>query len=227
MQKIKDNLGLIIVSSATVIYLFLLFYIFFDLAEFSSLKLNEKGDVLAGVFAPLAFLWLVYGYYQQGQELKQNTDALRLQAEELANSVEQQQVLANATAKQLELLQYDVNLKKSKALPIFNLADDGFNTFRIRNHGGDAKEVHLILETGNFEIDIDKKYFSMIKADQDKLSIQYKFSFSNIPNIERNSEISIGLNIVCKCEFNENHTSMHYFRIYKDHLHGPYIELEE
>ena len=45
--------------------------------------LNEFGDFIAGAFAPLAFLWLVLGYYQQGKELQQNTEALRLQADEL------------------------------------------------------------------------------------------------------------------------------------------------
>lgn len=54
---------------------------------------NEWGDYLAGMFAPLALLWLVLGYMQQGEELKLNTEALRLQAEELRNSVEQQRQL--------------------------------------------------------------------------------------------------------------------------------------
>ncbi len=45
------------------------------------IRLNEWGDLLAGLFAPLAFLWLVVGYYQQGQELK-------AQVAELKNSVD-------------------------------------------------------------------------------------------------------------------------------------------
>lgn len=73
----------------TIAYLLFIFKIT-ELNAFMKLELNAKGDFLAGIFAPLAFLWLVYGYYQQGQELKQNTEALRLQAEELKNSVEQQ-----------------------------------------------------------------------------------------------------------------------------------------
>lgn len=49
---------------------------------------NEFGDMLGGIFSPLAFLWLIVGYYQQQSELQQNTEALRLQADELKNSVE-------------------------------------------------------------------------------------------------------------------------------------------
>ena len=32
--------------------------------------LNELGDFLAGVFTPLAFGWLVYGYLLQSKELR-------------------------------------------------------------------------------------------------------------------------------------------------------------
>ncbi|WP_052535404.1 hypothetical protein [Candidatus Phaeomarinobacter ectocarpi] len=46
----------------------------------SGLELNELGDFLAGLFAPLALLWLVLGFFQQGEEL-------RLQAKELHESV--------------------------------------------------------------------------------------------------------------------------------------------
>lgn len=61
---------------------------------------NEFGDFLAGVASPLAFLWLVLGYLQQGDELSQNTEALRMQALELRDSVEQQKALVEATNRQ-------------------------------------------------------------------------------------------------------------------------------
>lgn len=63
---------------------------------------NELGDALAGAASALAFLWLVLGYLQQGDELRQNTDALRLQAKELKNSVEQQTLLVETSKLQLE-----------------------------------------------------------------------------------------------------------------------------
>lgn len=71
-----------------------IFHIWF--ADFHKpLPLNELGDFLAGIFAPIAFLYLYLGYHQQGQELQQNTKALQLQAEELriSNQSLQQQVL--------------------------------------------------------------------------------------------------------------------------------------
>jgi hypothetical protein len=54
---------------------------------------NEWGDWAAGVFAPLAFLWLVLGYMQQGAEIRENT-------KELADSVKAQNRAALAASAQ-------------------------------------------------------------------------------------------------------------------------------
>ena len=56
---------------------------------------------LSGVFAPLAFLWLVLGFRQQGDELQNSARALWLQGEELRNSVEQQRQLVEVSREQL------------------------------------------------------------------------------------------------------------------------------
>lgn len=73
------------------------------LDKVSGMGLNEWGDFLAGVFGPVAFLWLILGYGQQGEELKQNTEALCLQVQELSNSVKQQEMLVKTTQDQLEV----------------------------------------------------------------------------------------------------------------------------
>lgn len=62
----------------------------FRWSEFKCLSLNEMGDFFAGAVGPLALIWLVFGYKQQGEELKLSTKALELQAQELKNSVDQQ-----------------------------------------------------------------------------------------------------------------------------------------
>jgi len=66
-------------------------------------ELNAWGDFIAGFSAPLAFLWLVLGYMQQGDELRHSTEALRLQAEELKNSVEQQSQLVAVSREQMQM----------------------------------------------------------------------------------------------------------------------------
>ncbi len=108
MKWFKEHLGLLIILFVTLIYLFIVMIIT-DLNDYTSLKLNEKGDLLAGIFSPLAFLWLVYGYLQQGQELKQNTKALTLQGDELRTSNEsfkkQCEELEKSVKQQAALLQ--------------------------------------------------------------------------------------------------------------------------
>jgi hypothetical protein len=72
-------------------------------AEFKTMPMNNLGDFLGGAAGPLAFFWLVLGFVQQGIELRQNSRALRLQAEELKNSVEQQKGMVDIATKELNL----------------------------------------------------------------------------------------------------------------------------
>jgi hypothetical protein len=57
--------------------------------QFSFLPADQLGSFLEGAFAPLAFLWLVIGYFLQRQELQQNTQALLAQAEQIQRQSEQ------------------------------------------------------------------------------------------------------------------------------------------
>jgi hypothetical protein len=66
----------------------------------SILKLNEWGDFFAGFAAPLALLWLVLGYLQQGEELEQNTAALLGQRDEFQRQVAETQNLVEASKRQ-------------------------------------------------------------------------------------------------------------------------------
>ena len=53
----------------------------------ADLRLNELGDFLGGVSSPLAFLWLVLGFFQQSREIRLSNKALHLQAREMRRSV--------------------------------------------------------------------------------------------------------------------------------------------
>lgn len=58
-------------------------------SAFTALPLGDLGSFLEGAFAPLAFLWLVIGYFLQQKELEQNTEALKAQSEEIQRTAEQ------------------------------------------------------------------------------------------------------------------------------------------
>lgn len=79
--------------------------LYYHWTEFRGLPLNAKGDFVAGFISPAVFVWLIIGYFQQGEELQQNTEALRLQAEELKNSVNEQRALVEATRNQVSLME--------------------------------------------------------------------------------------------------------------------------
>ncbi|WP_338459549.1 hypothetical protein [Pseudomonas sp. TE3-3-F2023] len=90
------------------------------IATLKGMELNAVGDFMAGVFSPLAFLWLVLGFVQQGFELRISSDALILQAKELKASVEQQTELAIATKKSLMYQQLSLE-------PVFHLKFGGLS----------------------------------------------------------------------------------------------------
>ena len=122
---------------------------------FIAMTPSQFAEFLAGAFSPLAFLWLIFGYMQQGQELEQNTEALMLQAAELKQSAEQQRHLVEVTREQLaeERAYYKEERERMKAAaePVFLIGQDGAQLpgapdryIRIANSGGAARALSLI-----------------------------------------------------------------------------------
>lgn len=99
-MKVKSEVVGWVVTGVYLICVAVLVY--YKRGTLSSLELNAIGDFLAGVFGPIAFLWLVLGYLQQGRELKLSSEALQLQAQELKNSVEQQTSMAQSAIAQID-----------------------------------------------------------------------------------------------------------------------------
>lgn len=123
----------------------------------------DFGTLLAGVFSPLAFLWLVLGFLQQGQELRASVDALKLQGEELRNSVEQQRQLAEATREQLALNSRTIAAQQEEmersAQPKFELEcigsqgagtpDTRLYNFAVSNFGRPVTDLRIVDATQN------------------------------------------------------------------------------
>lgn len=111
------------------------------LNELLALPLNSLGDFSAGAFGPIAFLWLILGYKQQGDELKASSAALEAQVSELRNSMELQR--SNAEKQDLILD------------PVFNLSYKGMlvehgesmETLGVLNSGPTCKELKFKFES--------------------------------------------------------------------------------
>jgi hypothetical protein len=86
--------------------------------ETSTMRPNEWGDLLAGFAAPIAFVWIVIGYFQQREELSLNTRALILQQGELQNQVEETRRLVAESAKQAALSEEANMLSARNLIPL-------------------------------------------------------------------------------------------------------------
>lgn len=123
-------------------------------ALLKTMELNNLGDFLAGVFGPIAILWLVLGFFQQGYELRQNNKALKLQAEELKNSVDQQKEMVGIAGRQLEAeldkILFEREQREKDLLPNFKLtaavpsAGESLEVqVKVMNYGNLAEDVEL------------------------------------------------------------------------------------
>jgi hypothetical protein len=72
-MKLKPltSVGTILTALYVIVWAFVVLMTWPDVKR---LELNQWGDFFAGAMAPLALLWLVLGYFQQSEELRQNTD---------------------------------------------------------------------------------------------------------------------------------------------------------
>ncbi|MGQ4661179.1 hypothetical protein [Lysobacter sp. F6437] len=147
--------------------------------------LNAWGDFFAGFFAPLAFLWLVIGYLQQGEELKHSTDALRLQAEELRNSVEQQSQLVLVSREQMkqeyEAIQEERELRRDAARPRFvpqhsgTRSSGGTVTYKLKlvNVGNTATHFRMVFEP---PLESPKNHNLALVSRNDIVSVDLQFA---------------------------------------------------
>lgn len=121
-------------------------YVWVAWDAFAELAPNAVGDFLAGAFAPLAFLWLVLGFFQQGKELRHSGEALWLQGRELQNSVEQQRELVNVTRDQLkfesEMLKQQQEDMARRERPVLKLTTGG----SAPQHGSDRRRYEFVLK---------------------------------------------------------------------------------
>lgn len=142
----------------TVVWLSCFFILLFiKRCTISALELNEWGDLIAGTFAPLAFFWLVYGYFQQGEELRLNREALLLQQHELAEQVKATNALVDPAvlqakimkeAHQLALLDREIINKPKLKIKKF-LNGESRECYEIENLGANIYRVKFSCSYSN------------------------------------------------------------------------------
>ncbi len=128
----------------TILWIFLVVIIFPLIAYMNhtgvpKFSLSVLGAYLSGVAAPIAFFWLVLGYFQQAKQLQVNNETLKLQLEEFKHSVDAQILLADNTHKQLDFF------IQEKYYPDFQLSlfekHDNTLEFTVVNKGTPVKNI--------------------------------------------------------------------------------------
>lgn len=153
--------------------LFWVVFIYIGRETASALKPNEWGDFFSGISAPLAFLWLVVGYFQQGDELNLNTrallkqeEALQLQVQELKQSVDQQKELVKVTQEQLDIDKANAqrvrDKEKEQAYPRIRMQHISMN--RLLNPE-ECVEYRIVLANNGH--DINRIGFLIINSPKD------------------------------------------------------------
>lgn len=116
------------------------------------IHLNEWGDFLAGFFAPLLFLWLVYGVFIQKRELATVSESAQSQIKEMQEQARQTEIQQLHT-----WFNRNLNNIQTIKLSIFKVSSGHFNSIA---------EVAIELEkditstTKNY-ISLDDKYFKI------------------------------------------------------------------
>lgn len=123
--------------------------------------LNEFDDFLAGWFSPLAFYWLIRGFYQQKRELRLSRKTYELQAIELKNLVE-------TTRKELNISEKNHAINAHPIIEIISV--------KLKNSD---KSIDIVIEnTGKKALDfftyvkiIDQKFQTLLRCNLGRIKI--------------------------------------------------------
>lgn len=166
--------------------LFVLGSAFFAAEKMVAMAPNEWGDFLAGVFGPMALLWVVMGFLQQGVELRYSRNALLLQARELKESVEAQKSMSEAAWESVKIEENSIrNLESEKASSIKPV-------FMIGKIVGSDIEWKNITEVSLYLINLGKDAFNLeidLLGDGSLMSTRSFFKFSS----EQQTNVAIRL----------------------------------
>lgn len=188
---------------ATIIWVGIVGWVTFaKRAEFAGMPPNAIGDFLAGTVSPLALIWLVAGYLQQGKELRLNTEALRAQLTELSLYVASTAIIADSTKEQAAVAREAFNFEQQKSelaelarlgahkrairpniVAQIRYIRNGQFSIEIKNSGADAKGI--VIQSPQFETISDSKFSLLEKNHVRQLSLSRRAACgSGVPFLE-------------------------------------------
>ena len=219
----------------TVVWLavIFLFWFFCDLKNPTSL--NELGDFLAGIVAPIAFLWLILGYVQQGKQLEQNTKALeqqeralQLQIQEMKESVEYQKQLGEIQKIQLQEVQKTLEprflILSSRVRTVFSNKEMTINCYAnlyliIENLGEDAFDFKIQSGEKNAVIAKENKFLA-----SEVKHIKFELDQTKLDELNKHKEVDADFIIEYQSKNGRDYKKLLKTYIYQSK--HPFYELE-
>ncbi|MEM8791855.1 MAG: hypothetical protein AAGE80_09555 [Pseudomonadota bacterium] len=181
-------------ATLTVGYLGFAFYVL-DISNqsFWELKLNEKGDFLAGVCGPVALIWLILGILMQGFELRNSIT-------EIEKTSKANMLIAEVAQKEFDQLMKDraneETKRKTQLQPRFILASEGGSggtpirsKFGLTNTGEVATNIKFQI------VSEDKVDIALNIKERDSLLKNEKIQFALIETRPADSKSIILLEI--------------------------------
>lgn len=180
--------------------------------------LNEFGDFIAGAFAPLAFFWLVRGFYQQSKGLEQNSEALKMQATELEKTtkalelqVQEMRASVEQQSRLVKVYEDELQQKHFQAQPnldySFQLVRVGFREDYITD---DEEKIIDTYEEKIIELKLVVENLGEIARNLQIKSTTYPYLRKNKPNFKHTENLNIEFNIDSQCavELTEQESSL-------------------
>lgn len=124
-------------------------------SEFSQLPSNAIGDTLAGIFAPLAFIWIVVTVFLQSMELAEQRKELELTRNELQLAREAQEAQLGVMQKQAEIFEDE------KQQRVWDRAEKVLDGLLVDL----ARKCELLNDVVNWEFDVHEDDYSGMTDD--------------------------------------------------------------
>ncbi len=160
-KYIDEITGLQIISVLSFVWVLFIIMFFFNDGG-SKLDLNAMGDYLAGFFAPVLFLWLVYGVFLQKEEFGKVVDSFKLQQREFADSVKTMKDQVVQVEVQHLHTWFSRNIRTIDSIKVIL-----FNNIKVQN----IDSIGLINEQLKDDVTTEKEYFNIFDELKSILSI--------------------------------------------------------
>lgn len=161
--------SLIFYLGGLLIYV-VIFHIWF--ADYNKpMPLNEVGDFLAGVFAPLAFLFLILGYLQTNKSLGQNSEAIAQQA----IAIQQQSLSLQMQADELKISNESLQRQVEEMSKSVKAQQDMFNLAEQQYHDSINEKAEL----NKPKLAFFSKSYSCAREFGDNYSYRFNLTIKN------------------------------------------------